>query len=170
MSRKSIGGNAERELLRILQSDGWLVVRSAGSKGTADIYAVKKFHDDITNEDKYMPLLIEVKSTSKQAWSAKYRDREKEQFDDYVEMYKRYGIPILYFIRHRDRADKDKWYVIIPDYDNEPKYPFFRVGKNMTLKFFLEKLNMAQGDMSAWRAWESEYEMMVRLSGGEKDG
>lgn len=156
MSKKSIGGAMERELLKILRADGWLVVRSAGSKGTADIYAVKRFGDRFT------PLLIEVKSTSKKFWSAKYRQREKEQFDDYVETYKRYKIPILYFIRHRDRGDKDKWYVIIPDYE-DPKYPHFKIGQHMTLQFFLKKLNMAEGDMTAWKAWEFEYQTMVRL-------
>lgn len=58
MSRYDKGARAERRAREELEEAGWLVVRSAGSKGLYDLWALKI-------------LLVQVKSTEKpQAWTA----------------------------------------------------------------------------------------------------
>lgn len=52
----SFGHERERKLKRILEDEGWIVVRAAGSLGIADLVALKLGHT---------PKLIEVKSDAR---------------------------------------------------------------------------------------------------------
>lgn len=52
----SFGHERERKLKRLLEGDGWIVVRAAGSLGIADLVALKLGHT---------PKLIEVKSDAR---------------------------------------------------------------------------------------------------------
>jgi Holliday junction resolvase len=49
----SYGAQKERELIEMLESEGWLAIRSAGSHGPADIFAAHRLH---------VPMLIQVKA------------------------------------------------------------------------------------------------------------
>lgn len=62
MSRYDKGARYERRAKRELEEDGWLLVRSAGSKGVFDIWALKV-------------RLIQVKSTEEpKAWTGELED------------------------------------------------------------------------------------------------
>ncbi len=66
MSTASRGANRENQVKDILEEEGWIVVRGAGSKGI-DLIALKA--------DDY-PRIIEVKATSKgpfESWGPKER-------------------------------------------------------------------------------------------------
>lgn len=56
MSNASFGHSRERFLARQLQDEGWHVLRSAGSKGEADLIALKAGRT---------PRMIEVKATAR---------------------------------------------------------------------------------------------------------
>ena len=51
----NFGHARERQVKRLREAEGWLVVRAAGSLGTFDLVAMK---------DGYRPRLIEVKATA----------------------------------------------------------------------------------------------------------
>lgn len=55
MSASSRGHGRERQVRKLLESEGWWTCRAAGSLGDADIVAMKRFS---------LPRLIEVKSTA----------------------------------------------------------------------------------------------------------
>ena len=52
----NFGHDRERKLKKVLEAEGWLVVRAAGSLGCADLVAMKLGHT---------PRIIEVKSSAR---------------------------------------------------------------------------------------------------------
>lgn len=55
MSNTRFGHQRERDLKKLLEADGWFVLRSPASKGVADLIALKLGHQ---------PKFIEVKATA----------------------------------------------------------------------------------------------------------
>lgn len=51
----SRGHDRERQVKALLEAEGWIVVRAAGSLGDIDLVALK---------DEHRPMLVEVKSTA----------------------------------------------------------------------------------------------------------
>lgn len=65
MSRYAKGARYERKAKEELEADGWVVVRAAGSKGAADLMALKVRQ-------------IQVKSVNEpRGWAAELEDMEK---------------------------------------------------------------------------------------------
>lgn len=109
-----LGSPYERELKRILEGNGWVVIRSAGSLGSGDLVALTPNSH----------ILIEVKSCKGNTF---YTSRDnKEQFNALNKLAKE-GINVNYAIRWKGKGKKEWEMFNLP---MEP-YPIFRKGEGI---------------------------------------
>lgn len=110
----------ERELKKKLEEKDWVVIRSAGSLGEADLISMK-VHTGDRGGTIIKTRLIEVKKTSKD--KKKYLTRQPEQWTQMVEHAER-GIPVYYAVRFTSGSLDNRWqfYPVegIEDKDNPP--------------------------------------------------
>jgi len=113
-----VGSNYERELKSILIQKDWLVSRSAGSMGIADLIALKP------NEH----IIIEVKSTKANKFYTTTTKESKLQFTSLNE-YAKQGFNVYYYVRWKGHR-KNKW-----EYWKLPlsPYPIFKEGEGTKL-------------------------------------
>ena len=101
-----VGSSYERELKKLLEQKGWLVIRSAGSF-SSDLVALKPTEH----------MIIEVKSTKHDKF---YTTLDKEQFD-ILNSYAKNGYTVYYYVRWKGRGKKWSRFKL----PLEP-YPIFR--------------------------------------------
>ncbi len=100
------GSKYERELKDILEDEGCIVIRSAGSMGEGDLVAIARRGD---STDVY---IIECKSTNKNVYYSSNDPKQFKTMKDNMQEYKDDFIFYIYAVRWKDRTHKpkkDKW-------------------------------------------------------------
>ena len=59
-NHKAAGTARERQVRKLLEEDGWIVIRAGASLGPADLIAMKR---------DYLPMMIQVKATKAGVWT-----------------------------------------------------------------------------------------------------
>jgi len=101
------GYNYERELMKILEKHGYIVIRSAGSSGHGDLVALKPsgYH---MGERIWTPIIIECKKTSQKVFYISGEKRVR-QYNDLLKLARK-DIKVYYAIRFK--GDKT-WYFFL---------------------------------------------------------
>lgn len=133
------GSTYEREVKKVLEELGYLVIRSAGSMGEGDLIAISPPPDCYAYP-------IEVKSTNKRRFNVSNTKKDKEQYHQ-INQKARLGYPYTYIIRWKgfkehiglDLIDKMTVYPIwIPeDYyltQSNQQYPSFWYDKGLKVR------------------------------------
>ena len=92
------GANYERELKTLLESDGWYVVRSAGSLAV-DLVAL--------DPENGHTLLLEVKSFTGNAYYTSRRKQTKEQHVEMCKLQKKFNghVSVFYVLRKKGQKE-----------------------------------------------------------------
>ncbi len=77
MSASSKGADRERQLKKMLEADGWVVVRCAGSKSAVDLWAIKRCTE--RPEDHLSEVMaVQVKGNAGSPWM-NFRSEERAE-------------------------------------------------------------------------------------------